>query len=144
MKLKIKKLYNDTILPKYAHKGDAGMDCYAHIDNPVYIESHERVLIPLGFSIQLEEGYEAQIRPRSGLSLKQGLSLANCVGTVDENFTGEVCAIVLNISKDIITINPNDRICQMVINKYETANLEVVDELNETERGSNGFGSSGV
>lgn len=144
MKLKIKKLYNDTILPKYAHKGDAGMDCYAHTNNIICIGPHERVLIPLGFSIQLEEGYEAQVRPRSGLSLKQGLSLANCVGTVDENFTGEVCAIVLNTSNEIIKINPNDRICQMVINKYETADLEVVEELEDTERGSKGFGSSGV
>lgn len=144
MKLKIKKLWENSILPEFKHKGDAGMDCYACIKEPIVIEPHSRCLIPLGFSIELEEGYEVQIRPRSGLALKEGLSLANCIGTVDSNFRGEVCAIVLNTtSNGHIIIHPNERVCQMVINKYETPEIEVVDVLSDSERGEKGFGSSG-
>lgn len=144
MKLKIKKLWEHSILPEFKHDGDAGMDCYACIKEQIAIEPHSRYLVPLGFSIELEKGYEAQIRPRSGLALKEGLSLANCVGTVDSNYRGEVCAIVLNTTNSIILINPFERICQMVIKKYEIPEIEIVDTLSDSDRGAKGFGSTGV
>jgi dUTP pyrophosphatase len=103
----------------------------------------ERYLIPTGLKIELEHGYEAQIRPRSGLSIKHGISLINCVGTVDEDYRGEVCVGVVNLSNEEYTIQPDERIAQMVIARVEQAKIEVVTELSETSRGEGGFGSTG-
>ena len=103
----------------------------------------ERKLIPTGLKIELEHGYEAQIRPRSGLSIKHGISLINCVGTVDEDYRGEVCVGLVNVSNEAYTIQPDERIAQMVIAKYEQAQIEVVTELSDTARGEGGFGSTG-
>ena len=141
--LKIKKLSNNNILPEYKTEGAAGMDLCAAVREPVLLRPLERRLIPTGIKIELEHGYEAQIRPRSGLSIKHGITLINCVGTIDEDYRGEVCVPVVNISNEEYTIQPDERIAQMVIAKVEQAKLEVVTELTETQRGEGGFGSTG-
>ena len=137
--LKIKKLSNNNILPEYKTEGAAGMDLCAAISEPVLLKPLERKLIPTGIKIELEHGYEAQIRPRSGLSIKHGITLINCVGTIDEDYRGEVCVPVVNISNEEYTIQPDERIAQMIIAKVEQAKIEVVTELTQTQRGEGGF-----
>lgn len=141
--LKIKRLENNRILPEYKTEGAAGMDLCAAISEPIELKPLERKLIPTGLKIELEHGYEAQIRPRSGLSIKHGITLINCVGTIDEDYRGEVCVPVVNISNEVYTIQPDERIAQMIIARVEQAKLEVVTELTETARGVGGFGSTG-
>lgn len=141
--LKIQRLPHNKILPEYKTEGAAGMDLCAAITEPVTLKPLERTLIPTGLKIELEHGYEAQIRPRSGMSIKHGITLINCVGTIDEDYRGEVCVAVVNISNDEYTIQPDERIAQMVITKYEQAELKVVTELSDTDRGEGGFGSTG-
>lgn len=141
--LKIKKLPHNQILPEYKTEGAAGMDLCAAISEPLELKPLERTLIPTGLKIELEHGYEAQIRPRSGMSIKHGITLINCVGTIDEDYRGEVCVPVVNISNEAYTIQPQERIAQMVISKYEQAKIEVVTQLTETIRGEGGFGSTG-
>ena len=141
--LKIKRLEHNRILPDYKTEGAAGMDLCAAIAEPVELKPLERKLIPTGIKIELEHGYEAQIRPRSGLSIKHGITLINSVGTIDEDYRGEVCIAIVNISNESYTIQPDERIAQMVITKVEQAKLEVVTELSDTERGTGGFGSTG-
>lgn len=141
--LKIKRLENNQILPEYKTDGAAGMDLCAAISDNVELKPLERKLIPTGLKIELEHGYEAQIRPRSGLSIKHGITLINCVGTIDEDYRGEVCVPVVNISNETYTIQPQERIAQMVISRVEQAKIEVVTELSDTERGVGGFGSTG-
>lgn len=143
MILKIERLKNNRILPEYKTAGAAGMDLCAGIEEPITLKPLERKLIPTGLKIELEHGYEAQIRPRSGLSIKHGITLINCVGTIDEDYRGEVCIPVVNVSNEEYTILPDERIAQMVIAKYEQAKIEVVTELTETSRGEGGFGSTG-
>ena len=143
MILKIKRLENNRILPEYKTEGAAGMDLCAAINEPVLLKPLERKLIPTGLKIALEHGYEAQIRPRSGLSIKHGITLINCVGTIDEDYRGEVCVPVVNISNEEYTIQPDERIAQMIIAKVEQAKIEVVTELSSTQRGAGGFGSTG-
>jgi len=141
--LKIERLENNKILPEYKTEGAAGMDLCAAISEPVTLKPLERKLIPTGLKIELEHGYEAQIRPRSGLSIKHGITLINCVGTIDEDYRGEVCVPVVNISNEEYTITPEERIAQMVIARVEQAELEVVTQLSDTVRGEGGFGSTG-
>ncbi len=141
--LKIKRLEHNRVLPEYKTEGAAGMDLCAAISEPVELKPLERTLIPTGLKIELEHGYEAQIRPRSGMSIKHGITLINCVGTIDEDYRGEVCVPVVNISNEAYTIQPDERIAQMVIARAEQAKLEVVTELTDTERGEGGFGSTG-
>ena len=141
--LKIEKLPHNQILPEYKTEGAAGMDLCAAISEPWELKPLERTLIPTGLKIELEHGYEAQIRPRSGMSIKHGITLINCVGTIDEDYRGEVCVPVVNISNEAYTIQPQERIAQMVISKYEQAKIEVVTQLTETIRGEGGFGSTG-
>lgn len=141
--LKIEKLPHNQILPEYKTEGAAGMDLCAAISEPLELKPLERALIPTGLKIELEHGYEAQIRPRSGMSIKHGITLINCVGTIDEDYRGEVCVPVVNISNEAYTIQPQERIAQMVISKYEQAKIEVVTQLTETIRGEGGFGSTG-
>lgn len=141
--LKIQKLEHNKFLPEYKTEGAAGMDLCAAIAEPVTLKPLERALIPTGIKIELEHGYEAQIRPRSGLSVKHGITLINCVGTVDEDYRGEVCVPVVNLSNDIYTIEPDERIAQMIIARVEQAKIEVCIELSDTERGNGGFGSTG-
>ena len=141
--LKIEKLAHNTYLPEYQTEGAAGMDLCAAIDVPVLLKPMERKLIPTGIKIELERGFEAQVRPRSGLSIKHGITLINCVGTIDEDYRGEVCVPVVNLSNEEYTISPNERIAQMVISKVEKAKIEVVTELSQTQRAAGGFGSTG-
>ncbi|MBR1424576.1 dUTP diphosphatase [bacterium] len=141
--LKIKKLENNKVLPEYKTEGAAGMDLCAAIDEPIELKPLERKLIPTGLKIELEHGYEAQIRPRSGLSIKHGITLINCVGTIDEDYRGEVCVPIVNVSNEAYTIEPQERIAQMVIARVEQAKIEVVTELSDTARGTGGFGSTG-
>ena len=143
MILKIFRMEHNKSVPEYKTQGAAGMDLCAAIDEPITLQPLERKLIPTGLKIELEHGYEAQIRPRSGLSIKHGITLINCVGTVDEDYRGEVCVGLVNVSNEPYTIEPQERIAQMVIAKYEQANIEVVTELSDTERGAGGFGSTG-
>lgn len=143
MKLKILRLEHNRILPEYKTDGAAGMDLCAAISEPVVLKPLERKLIPTGIKIEIEQGYEAQIRPRSGLSIKHGITLINCVGTIDEDYRGEVCVPVVNLSNEEYTIMPDERIAQMVMSKYEKAKIEVVTELSDTQRGEGGFGSTG-
>lgn len=130
-------------LPAYATEGSAGMDLRANIDEPIVIKSLERKLIPTGLYIGLPTGYEAQIRPRSGLALKHGISLANAIGTCDEDYRGEVGVILINLSREDFIVNDGERIAQMVIAKYERAKLEEVEILDDTERGDGGYGHTG-
>ena len=141
--LKIEKLPHNQVLPEYKTEGAAGMDLCAAIENPIELKPLERTLIPTGLKIELEHGYEAQIRPRSGMSIKHGITLINCVGTIDEDYRGEVCVPVVNISNEAYTIQPQERIAQMIIARVEQAKIEVVTELTETVRGAGGFGSTG-
>ena len=143
MILKILRLKHNRSVPEYKTVGAAGMDLCAAISEPVTLQPLERTLIPTGLKIELEHGYEAQIRPRSGMSIKHGITLINCVGTIDEDYRGEVCVPVVNISNEAYTIQPEERIAQMVIAKYEQAEIQVVTELSSTERGTGGFGSTG-
>ncbi len=141
--LRIERLPHNEVLPEYKTEGAGGMDLCAAISEPVELKPLERKLIPTGLKIELEHGYEAQIRPRSGMSIKHGITLINCVGTIDEDYRGEVCVAVVNVSNEAYTIQPQERIAQMVIAKYEQAKIEVVTELTETARGEGGFGSTG-
>lgn len=141
--LKFEKLPHNKILPEYKTEGAAGMDLCAAIEEPIELKPLERKLIPTGLKIELEHGFEAQIRPRSGMSIKHGITLINCVGTIDEDYRGEVCVPIVNVSNDAYTIQPQERIAQMVIARVEQAKIEVVTELSETVRGEGGFGSTG-
>ncbi len=141
--LKIERLPHNRFIPEYKTEGAAGMDLCAAISEPVTLKPLERKLIPTGIKIELEHGFEAQIRPRSGLSIKHGITLINCVGTIDEDYRGEVCIPVVNISNEEYTIQPDERIAQMIISKVEQAEIKVVTELSETNRGAGGFGSTG-
>lgn len=131
-------------LPAYAKPGDAGMDIRAYLQAPGILQPLERALIPTGLYIQLPDGYEAQIRPRSGLAIKKGITVLNTPGTIDSCYTGEIGIILINLSNEPFIINNGDRIAQMVIAKYEKAEFEEVNALDATERGNNGFGHSGV
>lgn len=144
--LKIKKLanYQDLPLPKYETKGSAGMDLVACIDEDIIIKQNEIKLIKTGIAIALEHGYEAQIRPRSGLALKNGISVLNTPGTIDSDYRGEICVILINHSAQDFVVSRGMRIAQMVISKYQQANIDIVEELDETQRSTGGFGSTGV
>ncbi len=131
-------------LPKYQTSQSAGMDLRANIDAPVLIKPLDRKLIPTGLHIALPEGYEAQIRPRSGLAIKNGITIMNAPGTIDPDYTGDVGVILVNISNEDFVVQPGDRIAQMVINKFEQAEFEVIEKLDETERGEGGYGHTGI
>lgn len=130
-------------LPEYKTKVSAGMDIRANLEEIVTLKPLERKLIPTGLFIELPEGYEAQIRPRSGLALNEGLGLLNSPGTLDADYRGELGVIVVNLSNNMITIEDGERICQMVINKVEQAEWIEVNELSDSERGDGGFGHTG-
>jgi len=131
-------------LPAYATEGSAGMDVRAFLSSPVTLLPGERALIPTGLYIALPQGYECQIRPRSGLAIKHGISLVNSPGTVDADYRGEIWVIVINHSGEPFTINDGERICQMVIAAYSRVAWNRVESLDDTERGAGGFGHSGV
>ncbi len=130
-------------LPEYETPHSAGLDLRANLEEPITLGSLERALIPTGLFLELPVGYEAQIRPRSGLAIKHGISLVNTPGTIDSDYRGEVKVILINLSKDPFVINDGERICQMVIARHEHIQWETVDSLEETERGAGGFGHTG-
>jgi len=130
-------------LPKYATKLSAGMDLRANIEEPIVLQPGERRLIPTGIHIGLPQGYEAQVRPRSGLALKHGITCLNSPGTIDADYTGDVGVILINHGQEPFTINDGDRIAQMVIAKYKQVTWVEVEVLQATERGDGGFGHTG-
>lgn len=130
-------------LPEYATSQSAGMDLRANIYNPILLKSLDRKLIPTGLHIALPEGYEAQIRPRSGLAIKHGITCLNTPGTIDADYRGDIGVELVNLSREDYVVQPGERIAQMVINKFEKIEFELVDELDKTERGEGGFGHTG-
>jgi dUTP pyrophosphatase len=131
-------------LPAYATPQSAGMDLRANIDEPITLHPMERRLIPTGLHIALPEGYEAQVRPRSGLALKHGLTVLNAPGTVDADYRGDIGVVLINLSQEDFVINDGERIAQLVIARHEQADFVVVEELDQTERGEGGYGHTGV
>ena len=130
-------------LPEYATKGASGMDIRASLDIPLTLQPLERNLIPTGLFVEIPQGYEIQIRPRSGLAIKQGITCLNTPGTIDSDYRGEIKIILINLSSEEQTINPGDRIAQAIIQKTERAEFEQVEILNNTERAAGGFGHTG-
>lgn len=131
-------------LPQYATESSAGMDLRANLEKPIELWPMQRCLVPTGLFISLPPGYEAQVRPRSGLALKRGITVLNSPGTIDADYRGEVGVILVNLSQEPFLINDGERIAQMVIARHETAEWDVVEVLDDTERGAGGFGHSGV
>ena len=139
------KIVNESAnpLPQYATKGSSGMDIRASLDIPVTLQPLQRTLIPTGLFVEIPAGYEIQIRPRSGLAIKQGITCLNSPGTIDSDYRGEIKIVLINLSSEEQVINPGDRIAQMIIQKVERAEFEQVEILNETERAAGGFGHTG-
>jgi len=131
-------------LPQYATSASAGVDLRANLDEPVVLEPLCRAMVPTGLYLEIPVGYEAQVRPRSGLAAKKGISVLNAPGTIDADYRGEVKVILVNLSNDPFTIEPGERIAQMVFAAHEVAEWECVEELSDSERGAGGFGSTGV
>ena len=143
-KVKVQVLISEGVtLPKYETSGSAGMDVRANISEPIVLGSLERVLVPTGIKMAIPEGYEVQVRPRSGLALKHGISMANTPGTIDSDYRGEIGVILINLSKEEYIIQPQERIGHLVLNKVAQMDFEVVESLDETERGAGGFGHTG-
>lgn len=131
-------------LPQYATALSAGMDLKANIEEPITLGSLERTMVPTGLFIELPEGYEAQIRPRSGLAAKHGITVTNAPGTIDADYRGEICVLLVNLGREPFVINPGERIAQMVVARHERVEWEPVDVLAESGRGAGGFGSTGT
>ena len=131
-------------LPSYSTEYSSGLDLRANLDNDLVIKPLQRVLVPTGLFIELTEGYEAQIRPRSGLAIKYGITVLNTPGTIDTDYRGEIKIILINLSNEDFTIHNGDKVAQMVIAKFEKADLKIVDALSETVRSDGGFGHSGI
>ncbi|MBQ8773699.1 MAG: dUTP diphosphatase [Muribaculaceae bacterium] len=131
-------------LPTYETLFSAGMDVRANLTTPITLQPMERTLVPTGLFIQLPEGYECQIRPRSGLAFKKGISIVNSPGTIDADYRGEIGIILINLSNKPFVINDGERICQMVVTQYSRVEWDVVDSLDDSERGAGGFGHTGV
>lgn len=146
MLLKIKKVkeFEDLPTPKYMTNGSAGMDLYAAINEEVVLKPMERKKIPLGICIEIPKGYEAQIRPRSGLAANYGVTLLNAPGTVDSDYRGEISAVLINLGYEDFIVRKGDRIAQVVFNKVEMPVIELVDQISDSQRGNNGFGSTGI
>ena len=142
MKIKVKS--TSGRLPEYETKGAAGMDIRAVLEKPVDICPGKRALIPTGLFMEIPEGCEVQIRARSGLAVKHGIGLTNGVGTIDSDYRGEIKISLINWGEDVFTVNDGDRIAQMVVARYEHAELEEVSELQDTARGAGGFGHTGI
>ncbi|MBL6857419.1 MAG: dUTP diphosphatase [Pelagibacteraceae bacterium] len=143
-KIQIKKLSNEVLTPKYETSGSSGMDIAAYIDKDVVINSGDKALVPTGFSLSIPHGYEVQIRPRSGLAVKKGITVLNTPGTIDSDYRGEVKVVLINLSKDKFIVKKGERIAQMVVCPIEQVSVEEVKELSGTDRGTGGFGSTGA
>lgn len=144
METKIRITSRSGKVPRYETEGSAGMDIRAYIDEDIVIEPGRRALVPTGLAIELPAGTEAQIRARSGLAIKKGIALINGVGTIDSDYRGEIKIALINLGDGSFTVKDGDRIAQMIIAKYEQVKLETVDALDDTERGSGGFGHTGI
>jgi len=131
-------------LPNYQTESSAGLDLRANIDLPIELKPLDRALIPTGLFIELPQGFEAQIRPRSGLAINYGISILNSPGTIDSDYRGEIKVILINISNQNFVINDGERICQMIVSKYEKIEWKLVEEINNTFRGTGGFGHTGI
>jgi dUTP pyrophosphatase len=142
MKVKIVN-HSPYPLPAYATELSAGMDLRADLQEPLVLGSLERAMVPTGLHIELPAGFEAQIRPRSGLAAKHGISIVNAPGTIDADYRGEIKVVLVNLSNEPFTVNPGERIAQMVVARHETVQWEPVEVLEESSRGSGGFGSTG-
>ena len=143
-KLQIKKISNEVLTPKYETSGSSGMDIAAYIERDIIINPGEKALIPTGFSLSVPRGYEVQIRPRSGLAVKKGVTVLNTPGTIDSDYRGEIKVILINLSKDEFSVKNGERIAQMVVCPIKQVIVEEVKELTETIRGIGGFGSTGT
>lgn len=139
------KIVNTSVhpLPAYATSASAGMDLLANIEEPLTLGMLDRAMIPTGISIQLPEGYEAQVRPRSGLAARYGISVTNSPGTIDADYRGEIKVLLINLSREPYTVQPGERIAQLVVARHERVEWESVEALDETDRGAGGFGSTG-
>lgn len=144
MKIKIQKVQKNAQIPEYQTDGAAAVDLHACIDEPIVLKAGKTLVVPSGIAIELPEGYEAQIRGRSGLAAKNSIGLANGIGTIDSDFRGEIGVILINWGKQDFTIEPGMRIAQMVIARYERVQWRVVDNLAETARGDGKFGDTGL
>lgn len=142
MKIKVKSL--SGLIPTYETSGSAGMDIRAYLDEPIIIAPGKRALIPTGLHFEIPEGFEVQIRARSGLAVKHGIGLTNGIGTIDSDYRGEIKVSLINWGEEPFTVNNGERIAQMVVCRYEKAELIEAEELSETERGSGGFGHTGL
>jgi dUTP pyrophosphatase len=143
-KIQIKKLSNEVLTPKYETPGSSGMDIAACIDRDIIINSGDKALVPTGFSLAIPLGYEVQIRPRSGLAIKKGITVLNTPGTIDSDYRGEIKVVLINLSKEKFTVKNGERIAQMVVCPIEQVSVDEVKELPETDRGKDGFGSTGI
>ena len=143
-KIQIKKISNEVLTPKYETLGSSGMDLAAHIEHNITINSGDKALVPTGFSLSIPQGYEVQIRPRSGLAAKKGITVLNTPGTIDSDYRGEVKVILINLSKKSFIVEKGLRIAQMVLCPVIKAKLKEVESLEDTQRGSGGFGSTGI
>lgn len=144
MKIKVKIVNKSPFaLPEYATEGSAGVDLRAHLEAPMVLQPMERQLIPTGLFMELPLGYEAQVRPRSGLAIKQGITCLNTPGTIDSDYRGEIKVILINLSREAQTLQPGDRIAQMVVSPVRQVSWEAVESVNETARGAGGFGHTG-
>ncbi|MBQ9583532.1 MAG: dUTP diphosphatase [Bacteroidales bacterium] len=130
--------------PAYATEYSAGMDLKANIEEPIILGSLDRAMVPTGLFIELPEGYEAQVRPRSGLAAKHGITVTNAPGTIDADYRGEICVLLVNLGREPFIINPGERIAQMVVARHERVEWEQVEALEESARGEGGFGSTGT
>ncbi len=134
----------DMNLPSYATSHSAGMDLMAAIDKDIVLKKYQRILVPTGIAIALPDGFEAQVRPRSGLALKNGITVLNTPGTIDADYRGEICVILINLGDEDFTITRGMRVAQMIIASYIQAKFDLVEDLDETMRGKGGFGSTGI
>ena len=144
MHLEIVKIKDSAMLPDYQTAGSAGADIHACLDEPIVMKPMERRMIPTGLKMAIPEGFEVQIRARSGLSFKHGITMVNGVGTIDADYRGEIGVLLINLGQEPFTIEPGMRIAQMVLARYEQIDWQEVDDIGETERGEGGFGSTGV
>ena len=143
-KILIKRLSKEVSLPKYETKGSSGMDLAANLKTGIDLKPGETVIVPTGLAVSIPNGFEAQIRPRSGLAAKKKISVLNTPGTIDSDYRGEIKIILINLGKELFTIDKGLRVAQMVICPITKAELEEVDDLNNTDRGDGGFGSTGI
>ena len=142
--MKIKMITRSGRLPSYRTEGSAGMDICAYLEEPVTLQPGQRALIPTGLFAQIPEGFEVQLRARSGLAIRSGITLVNGIGTIDSDYRGEIGVALINLGQEPFTVHDGDRIAQMVVCAVCRAGIEAVTELSETERGSGGFGSTGI